>query len=327
MSNARFDTGIVVIGRNEGERLRAALSAIDRTAHPTIYVDSGSTDNSIALADHLGCATIRLDPAQPFSAGRGRNTGFDQLLAAHPDLRYVQFIDGDCILTPDWLEKGHARMESDPTLAIVCGRRRERFPEASVYNLLADMEWNTPVGEAQQCGGDAYIRVDAFRQVNGYDTRFAAGEEPEMCYRLRQNGWRIWRLDADMVWHDANMLHFGQWWQRTLRSGSAYAQSAWVHGLETEHFCLRDSISIWLWAALLPLLIVLTLRATRGGSLLLLAGYGVLFWRIFRYRRRHGDPPALASRYALFVIIGKFAQLLGQWRFLHHRRSALIEYK
>lgn len=319
--------GVVVIGRNEGDRLRQALCAIDRTRTAVVYVDSGSTDGSADLARALGCDVIELDRSRPFSAGRGRNTGFAHLLRAHPELAFVQFIDGDCILDPAWLDRARAQMASDPRIAIVCGRRRERFPEASVYNLLADMEWNTPVGEAKQCGGDALVRAAAFRQVGGYDETFAAGEEPEMCYRLRQMGWKIWRIDAEMVLHDADMTQFGQWWRRALRSGSAYAQSAWVHGRQPERFCVRESLSIWLWAGVLPLLVAAAARPTRGASLALLLGYPVLYRRILRYRLRRGDPPAIARRYAIFVIIGKFAQLLGQLRFLAARRSALIEYK
>ena len=76
-------------------------------------------------------------------------------------------------------------------------------PEASVYNRLCDFEWDTPVGDAEACGGDFLARAAAFGSVGGFDERMIAGEEPELCYRLRRGGWRIHRADHAMTLHDA----------------------------------------------------------------------------------------------------------------------------
>ena len=323
----KFQVGVVVIGRNEGDRLRECLnSARQHDAH-IVYVDSGSSDESTNLALSLGCDVVELDVSRPFTAGRGRNAGTAFLLTKYPHIEFVQFIDGDCILDPQWLKNGLAKLNSDEKIAVVCGRRRERYPHTSIYNLLADMEWNTPIGEATQCGGDALIRASAFKDVEGYDNNFAAGEEPEMCYRMRQPGWKIWRLDAEMVLHDADMTKFSQWWLRSKRSGSAYAQSAWVHWRDPERFCLRDSFSIWLWALFVPIIAIALAAPTFGLSLGLFLAYPVLTSRIYRYRRNHGDSRRHSALYAIFCIMGKWPQLLGQMRFLRTRQSSLIEYK
>jgi glycosyltransferase involved in cell wall biosynthesis len=198
--------GVVVIGRNEGERLRKCLASVARQTGKVVYVDSGSTDNSVEIAESLGAVVVNLDMMRPFTAARARNEGFMRLREAAPDLAYVQFVDGDCEILPGWLEEAALFLDEHPDVAAVCGRLRERFPERSVYNMLCDIEWNTPVGEAKACGGNAMLRADALSQAGKYREDLIAGEEPELCVRLRASGWKIWRLAAEMALHDADML-------------------------------------------------------------------------------------------------------------------------
>lgn len=218
--------GIVVIGRNEGERLRRCLTSLDVAGAPIVYVDSGSTDGSSAMAEALGAQVVQLDMALPFTAARARNAGFAALMARHAVLDYVQFVDGDCEFERGWLSRAADFLRERPDVAVACGRRRELFPEASFYNGLCDAEWNTPAGEATACGGDALMRASAVVAAGGFDAGLSAGEEPELCHRLRRQGWLVWRLDAPMTIHDAAMHRFGQWWLRAVRSGLGYAQ-AW----------------------------------------------------------------------------------------------------
>src|SRR5215469_8377597 len=188
------DVGVVVIGRNEGERLVKCLNSVKSSASRVIYVDSGSTDGSAESAMKLGVYAVRLDPNLPFTAARARNEGFLALKSLHPDVRFVQFIDGDCILASGWLEAASAFLTDRKEVAIVCGRRRESHPDRSLYNRICDMEWDTPLGEAAACGGDALVRPEAFEAAGRFRSTLIAGEEPELCLRLRLQGWRIWRL-------------------------------------------------------------------------------------------------------------------------------------
>lgn len=323
--------GAVVIGRNEGERLRRCLASLAGRARPIVYVDSGSTDDSVENARRVGAVVCELDVTRPFTAARARNAGFARLLEAAPELDLVQFVDGDCEVDPGWLERAEREITSDPRLAVVCGRRRERRPDASIYNRLCDIEWDTPVGVATACGGDALMRVSAVRQAGGYDADLIAGEEPDLCLRMRRSGWSIFRVDAEMTLHDAAMTRFGQWWRRMVRGGHAYAEGSARHGRGPERHWVRETRSNWAWGAALPMLAVGLAPPTAGASLLLLLSYGALAVRIFRRCRRQGLSVADARLFAVFCTVGKIPQALGQARYWigrgRGRPSGLIEYK
>ena len=128
------EVGIVAIGRNEGERLRRCLTSAVAADGPVVYVDSGSTDDSVAIAEGLGVRVVHLDPAQGFTAGKARNLGIEVLTAAPEPPEFIQVVDGDCEFVPGWLEAGQAALRADPDLAVVAGRLRERFPGATIFN-------------------------------------------------------------------------------------------------------------------------------------------------------------------------------------------------
>ena len=325
--------GVVVIGRNEGNRLQACLLSVIAKGTSVVYVDSGSTDGSIALARSLGVHVIELDLSIPFTAARARNTGFEYLLQIQPELEFVQFVDGDCRVVEGWLERAVDELVAQPDVVVVCGRRREEFPTNSIYNRLCDIEWNTPIGEAKACGGDSMMRAIAFKKVGGFNPTLIAGEEPELCVRLRQAGGKILRIDAEMTSHDAQITRFRQWWKREIRNGHAYAEGAWLHGRTPERHWVRESLRSWLWGLLLPVLTLASLLPTRGLSiLLLLIAYTFLGYRVYRLARFKGFDKKDAISYALFCgVLEKYPKLLGQIQFhinrLLKRQRTLVEYK
>jgi len=319
--------GVVAIGRNEGERLRHCFDSLPALLGGVVYVDSASTDGSAEQARMRRFEVVDLDMSLPFTAARARNDGMRKLLERWPGIEYVQFIDGDCALAPGWLEAAVREMGDNPRFAAVCGRRRERSPQTSVYNRLCDMEWDTPVGDAEACGGDALFRKEALLAVDGYDGRLIAGEEPEMCARLRAQGWRIRRINEEMTLHDAAMTRFSQWWKRTARSGHAYVE---VHALHPQMW-RRETRSVIRWGLILPTAAVVSAPFTGGLGLILLAGYPALWFRVLRSRYSRGDSVRDAALYATFCVLGKFPELAGMatywWYRVRGRRSRLIEYK
>jgi GT2 family glycosyltransferase len=320
--------GLVAIGRNEGDRLRKCLTSVSGQTGKVVYVDSGSTDGSVDMARNLGAVVVELDMTRPFTAARARNEGFRRLRELAPKLVYVQFVDGDCELVAGWLDKAVLFLNERRDVAVVCGRRRERFPDRSVYNLLCDMEWDTPVGEAKSCGGDAMMRANAFEQVGGYRDDLIAGEEPELCVRLRAEGWKIWRLAEEMTLHDAAMTHFWQWWKRTTRCGYAYAEGAHLHGAPPEMHQVRASRRVWFWGLGIPAVTVCVSISLGVWGLTMLIIYPVQVIRL----ALSGTGSVRENWWsALFLVLGKFPEAVGQLNFLNNRlagRTArLIEYK
>lgn len=326
----RLPLAVVAIGRNEGERLRACLASVIDVAALVVYVDSGSTDDSVAMARGLGAEVVTLDMRVPFTAARARNTGWRRVRALRPDLGLVQFVDGDCAVAAGWLATARGFLAAHPQVAAVCGRRRERFPERSVYNLLCDMEWDVPPGEVRACGGDVLMRIAALEAVGGYRDTIIAGEEPELCVRLRAAGWRIWRLADEMTAHDAAMTQISQWWKRTMRTGWTYAEGAALHGAPPERHKVRESRSVWLWGMGIPLALV---AAALLWSPWWLAGLLVIYpLQMLRLFFRVEGPTVRARAWrAVFLVLGKFAELAGQVKYVLQRWSGrqarLIEYK
>jgi serine acetyltransferase len=332
------EIGVITIGRNEGNRLQRCLTSLLGEDVTIVYVDSRSTDGSPARARSLGAEVVELDMSLPFSAARARNEGFEHLMEINPDCTFVQFVDGDCEVAPGWIAKARAELESRPDVAVVCGRRRERFPEASVYNRLADLEWDTPVGEIESCGGDSLVRVRAFREVGGFDASIAAGEEPELCQRIRAKGWKVLRVDAEMTLHDSAMLHLGQWWTRAVRSG--YGSSDVASRFGSQGLFVGQVKSARMWTIGYPIALLVAglgvgiVAGWRWGilaaALVALALPAQMFRVAIRTRprvRSWGD----AIAYGVLMMVGKWASLLGEIRYRRDRRSGyntrLIEYK
>ena len=332
MNTSSQQVGIVAIGRNEGERLKVCLRSLIKQSQFVVYVDSGSSDGSVSFADSVGVVVENLDTSVPFTAARARNKGITVLMERWPDLEYVQVIDGDCELQEGWVNAAYEFLELNPDTAIACGRTRERYPEKSVYNQLCDLEWDTPIGVAKSCGGIALIRLSAFNEVEGYNPSVIAGEEPELCVRLRAKGYTIHRLDHEMVLHDASMTKLSQYWKRAKRAGHAFAQGADMHGQPPERHWVKETRSAVTWGFGFPALALGFAWWTYGISIAL---YTLLlcaqYWRIRSYQISVGRSKQHAGLLARFILLAKYPQangvLLYWFRKLTNKQATLIEYK
>ena len=317
--------GIVIIGRNEGQRLIDCVSSIP-SGYPIVYVDSDSSDGSDVAVAQMGVEVIKLPLDRPFTAGRARNFGFARLLEKNEELEFVQFVDGDCQIADNWIEKAQRQINEESTTAIVFGQRSERRPEKSLYNRLCDIEWGGSAGFTGSCGGDFLCRASVFAEVGGFNERLIAGEEPEMCHRITSRGWQIYRLDEAMTWHDAEIYTFRQWARRSSRSGYAYAARCFMHWQDGTHYCWRENLRIVFWALLLPIsiLILATLASPWAG--LLFGAYVVQYFRL-----KAGMKSQDEWAYPLFLVIGNWTEFSGQarcaWRLLLGKEERIIEYK
>ena len=314
--------GVVIIGRNEGARLVTCLASAVGEDRLVVYVDSGSTDDSVAHAKAAGADVVMLDMSQPFTAARARNAGFALLQERHQAMEFVQFVDGDCEIVPGWFAAAEKFLRAHADCAAVCGRRRERRPDANKFHRLTDKEWATPIGEAEACGGDVLIRVSAFEAVEGYNPALIAGEEPEMCLRMREAGWTIHRIDEEMTLHDINITRFSQWWTRARRAGHAFAEVSHKHRHSEKRIWQAETRRALMWASFLPAFLIAAVFIHPA----FIAGLLIYPLQAVRLSGREGSVSD-----ACLLILAKFPEAIGvlqYWRGqIFGGRSRLIEYK
>lgn len=325
---------VVVIGRNEGERLRRCLQSVfemDSSGFETevIYVDSGSIDRSVELAQSMGAKAIVLHPERP-SAALGRNAGWRAATGS-----IVLFLDGDTILHPRFVTDSLQEF-SDPEIAVVWGHRRELYPERSIYIRTLDLDWIYAAGRTPYCGGDALFLRDVLERVNGFDETLIAGEEPELCRRIAALGFAILHVDRPMTGHDLAIHRWGQYWRRSTRAGHAFAEVADRFQSTQQQFWTEESkanrnralalvgllllglAGLIVWRSPWPLAAVLVFLA-------LLAGRSA--WKV---RWKSNDLLALAL-YGVHSHLQQLPIYIGQLQYKLNRRrgkrAMLVEYK
>jgi cellulose synthase/poly-beta-1,6-N-acetylglucosamine synthase-like glycosyltransferase len=321
---------VVIIGRNEGERLErcilTAQSIQGWTPIEILYVDSGSTDGSCNLAARLGATVLPLPPGA-FTAARARNLGWRQ---ASGEL--VLFLDGDTILEADFPLHALAELRKDSANAAAWGHRREVCPCLSIYVRVLDLDWIFPPGETPFFGGDVLVRRAALEAVNGFDETLIAGEEPEMCRRMRNLGWHIQHIDVPMTLHDLAITRFSQYWRRSRRAGYAFAAvSARFSGTADPFWSEEASRNrqrglFWLLTPVLALI----------ASCVLLSLWPIALWFLLlmtlaiRTALQYRWKPAPWTTLLLYGFHSHLQQIpifFGQVQFMRNGNKALMEYK
>ena len=318
---------VVVIGRNEGPRLLKCIDSIQSSDYPNleiICVDSASTDGSPECAEALGATLVRLQP-ELLSAALARNAGWRQ---AQGD--FILFLDGDTVLEPHFITRAIAELEN-PDVAVVWGHRREIAPEQSLYVRVLDLDWIYPPGDSLFCGGDALMRRSVLEKVGGFDDTLIAGEEPELCRRIRAQGYVIRHIDAPMTKHDLAVNNFSAYWKRAFRAGHAYAELAERFRNSEDPLWLADSRRNYKHALLLLSgLITLPLLPLPAASFLLLSAVALILRSTLRSSWKTSG---LSTRfyYALHSHFQQIPILCGQLAYRRNQRCGrqqkLIEYK
>ncbi len=286
---------MVVIGLNAAATLERCLASVARAASRlgaparVLYVDGGSRDGSVALARGLGAEVLELATDRP-TAAKGRNAGWRA--AATP---LVQFVDSDTELEPGWLELATRAIEEDPRIACLFGQLREANPTGSRYNEVCGCDWWIPPGDWRMCGGNALFRLAALREVDGSDEALRAGEEADLCWRLRRRGWRIVCHEALQGRHDLAMAGFRDYWRRAVRSGRAYAEVGLRFARTSDPMWRRELVRNVAGppAALLVALLAWWWLGAAGPGLLALLVIARLAWKV---RALRGRLPSLGLR-------------------------------
>lgn len=316
--------GVVVIGRNEGYKLQRCLESLLPLACPIVYADSCSSDGSVMRAETLGVAVAQLDPSRPMNASRGRKEGFERLLAEYSELEYVFFVDGDCEINPSFFPVALQILAQRSDVAAVCGLLIELHPGVSIYNRIANLEWKAAVGECASCAGIALIRVSAYLKAGGFNETVLAGEEPELCARIRRQGYKVLRIDEVMAWHDLNMHHLSQWWRRGVRSGYGALDVRLRFGVRDFDKLL---VSSWVWVLGWPLFSSAVLfgfwqddALTVWVGLLLLTLLPLQVLRIARSAYQRGLTNLDSLAYGALMMVNKLSCVWGQIIWLLRKR-------
>ena len=327
-SSGVANIGIVVIGRNEGDRLVECIKSLISQSDRIVYVDSGSADQSVKNARELGALVVELDTAIPFTAARARNAGFEALVNEWPSLPYVQFWDGDCIMEANWCEHAVAALDDDADLTVVTGWYREQNADATIYNMMMEIEWGKATGEIVACAGNMAVRTQAYKRLGGFDPNVIAAEDDEFCIRARIAGGKIKRLPINMAIHDAKMDRFVQWWRRAVRSGHGFAQVGDLH----QDYYIRERLRVIVWGLLLPAGAAAFLFIYPIAGLAILALYPLSFISTRRNLvRQKAATGQNATIFAAFLTISKVPNVIGLLKYwlrkLFRRRFTIIEYK
>ena len=192
----------VIIGKNEGWRLKKCLCAVYRRAktelkqpYEIIYVDSKSTDGSIELAKKYADRVILI--TGECNAAIGRNIGAEE---AQGNILF--FLDGDMELREGVLS----------TIFKADGSLEYPFMSGIEYEYLYDKEWKL-VGERprrsikEKCrhenvtGGLFVMTNKLWHKIGGMDSRFSKGEDYDLGFRACKLGYKNLRYGNLWVNH------------------------------------------------------------------------------------------------------------------------------
>jgi len=328
-SHENENIGVVVIGRNEGQRLRKAIESVivADIDVSVVYVDSGSSDGSVELAKSFDVVVHALDPEKPFSPSRARVEGVEQLLSRFPDISFIQFLDGDCELDPDWMKNAVNYLKSNDDTAVVCGMLDEAFPESSIYNKLSPQRWKQSTGNINACGGIFVVKRACYNKVGGFKAELLTREESDLCARIRSLNYSVVRLDYPMAKHDSGLITFRQWWSRAVWGGYGDALSVKADPKNPES---KKRLKWYIfWPFLTPVLIItgiIGMFFTKIWGLLLVFGIiaqGQMFARNLLGCLRQGDSISDGILYAFFTALRNFACGFGFMKSFKQRNDDL----
>jgi len=312
------DVSFVAIGYNESATLGACLKSLKNAVLPAsvaselIYVDGGSNDDSMAIAQTHGAGSV-LGGDRRRTAAENRNLG---LAAARG--RYIQFVDGDMVMEPDWPAAALVFLEHHPETAAVCGNLLES--QTGAFSKAFEIDWAPREGAVRHCGGAAMFRRDLLERLGGFPEDVAYGEEPYLCWRMRNElAATIYQLGRPMARHELGYRGIIDYWRRNVRMGATYAEIA--------ARCRRGPERLWLKESLMNAVL-----AAVG-----VAGIAALIWgnwwlrgavtasavaiaaRKFVQIIAAGNAPSVAAAYTIHTYGSKVPLVVGELRWLASR--------
>ncbi len=216
----------VIILNWNGERfLKQYLPVLIKYTQPElaeiVVADNGSTDNSLLLLrnDFPNVRLITFDKNYGFA--EGYNKALDQT-----DTEYTVILNSDVEVTPEWLLPMVDYMDKNTDVAacqpkILAFYDRSRFEHAGAAGGFIDMfgfpfcrgrvftevekdtrQYDDVSDIFWASGACLFIRTDVFKKEGGFDADFFAHmEEIDLCWRLKNRGYRISCVPQSVVYH------------------------------------------------------------------------------------------------------------------------------
>ena len=115
------DLSFVIIGKNAQETIARLLNSVCANLLPylvseIIYVDSASTDRTIAIVSQYPVTIVQLSADESLCASAGRYIG-----STYATAEYILFLDSDMELLDGWLQRALREMHKDPSIAVITG--------------------------------------------------------------------------------------------------------------------------------------------------------------------------------------------------------------
>jgi GT2 family glycosyltransferase len=216
---------IVILNWNGANLLHQFLPSVtkysQRESTDIVVADNGSTDESLEVLRKEFPQVKILDLKQNHGFARGYNESLKLI-----DADYYVILNSDVEVTPGWLDAPIRLMETDHSIAAVQPKIRayhqkthfeyagaaggfiDRFgfpfcrgrifneveEDLGQYDDTCDIFWAT--------GACMFVRARQFHEVGGFDADFWAHmEEIDLCWRLKNRGYRIIYTPESTVFH------------------------------------------------------------------------------------------------------------------------------
>jgi GT2 family glycosyltransferase len=193
---------VVVCSYNGSRTIGECLDSLARLEYPdyeVIVVDDGSTDRTAPIARQYD---VRLTRSVNRGLSAARNSGLELATG-----EIVAYIDDDAHADPHWLTHLAATFLTTDHVGVggpnvpppgdgEVAHAVAGAPGGPVHVLLSDRE-------AEHLPGcNMAFRKSALEAIGGFDPRFrTAGDDVDVCWRLRDRGWTLGFNAAALVWH------------------------------------------------------------------------------------------------------------------------------
>ncbi|MFH0908166.1 MAG: glycosyltransferase [bacterium] len=219
---------IIVVAFNEEQHIARLHGSIKRLVRPShvdvesILVDGGSRDGTIQAARDAGFSTVIDLAGANIPACRNRGLG-----EARGD--WIAFVDADCELAPDWLEKALPLMESGDDALMGWPAVP---PEPMTWVQAAwRFHWTQKNPRLETYRGQQVVRKEGFRltttrnmilhrsvadRIKGFNEELATGEDTDFAYRAYLAGVTVLGNPALVAIHHGEPATLAQFFRQQV---------------------------------------------------------------------------------------------------------------